>query len=479
MIHQRDFYINGQWVPPTQSNDFDVINPSTEETCAVISLGDQADTDAAVSAAKHAFDSWSQTPKADRLALVEKLADIYEARAEEMAQAMSLEMGAPIKLARTAQAGAGSWHIRNFITAFKAFEFDRPLNDHTPNDRILYEPIGVCGLITPWNWPMNQVTLKVIPAIATGCTVVLKPSEIAPLSSLLFAEMIHEAGFPAGVFNLVNGDGANVGSQLSGHPDVDMISFTGSTRAGSAISKNAADTVKRVSLELGGKGANIIFADADEKAVKRGVLHCMQNTGQSCNAPTRMLVERSIYEQAVETASEIAQQCNVDVSHKDGSHIGPVVSQRQFDIIQGLIEVGINEGARLVAGGLGRPEGLDSGYFVKPTVFADVHNDMRIAREEVFGPVLVIIPFDTEEEAIQIANDSVYGLTNYVQTQDGDKANRVARRLRSGMVEMNGKSRSAGAPFGGYKQSGNGREGGVWGLEDFLEVKAIGGWSSS
>lgn len=477
MIHQRDFYINGQWVPPTQSNDFDVINPSTEETCAVISLGDQADTDAAVSAAKHAFDSWSQTPKADRLALVEKLADIYEARAEEMAQAMSLEMGAPIKLARTSQTGAGSWHIRNFITAFKAFEFDRPLNDHTPNDRILYEPIGVCGLITPWNWPMNQVTLKVIPAIATGCTVVLKPSEIAPLSSLLFAEMIHEAGFPAGVFNLVNGDGANVGSQLSGHPDVDMISFTGSTRAGSAISKNAADTVKRVSLELGGKGANIIFADADEKAVKRGVLHCMQNTGQSCNAPTRMLVERSIYEQAVETASEIAQQCNVDVSHKDGSHIGPVVSQRQFDIIQGLIEVGINEGARLVAGGLGRPEGLDSGYFVKPTVFADVNNDMRIAREEVFGPVLVIIPFDTEEEAIQIANDSVYGLTNYVQTQDGDKANRVARRLRSGMVEMNGKSRSAGAPFGGYKQSGNGREGGVWGLEDFLEVKAIGGWS--
>lgn len=477
MIHQRDFYINGQWVPPTQSNDFDVINPSTEETCAVISLGDQADTDAAVSAAKHAFDSWSQTPKADRLALVEKLADIYEARAEEMAQAMSLEMGAPIKLARTSQTGAGSWHIRNFITAFKAFEFDRPLNDHTPNDRILYEPIGVCGLITPWNWPMNQVTLKVIPAIATGCTVVLKPSEIAPLSSLLFAEMIHEAGFPAGVFNLVNGNGVNVGSQLSGHPDVDMISFTGSTRAGSAISKNAADTVKRVSLELGGKGANIIFADADEKAVKRGVLHCMQNTGQSCNAPTRMLVERSIYEQAVETASEIARQCNVDVSHKDGSHIGPVVSQRQFDIIQGLIEVGINEGARLVAGGLGRPEGLDSGYFVKPTVFADVNNDMRIAREEVFGPVLVIIPFDTEEEAIQIANDSVYGLTNYVQTQDGDKANRVARRLRSGMVEMNGKSRSAGAPFGGYKQSGNGREGGVWGLEDFLEVKAIGGWS--
>lgn len=476
MLDKRNFYINGQWVAPATANDFSVINPSTEEVCAVISLGDKADTDAAVAAASKAFDSWSQTPKAERLALIEKLADIYEARSDEMGEAISLEMGAPIDMAKTSQSGSGSWHIRNFIHAFKNFEFDRPLGSHAPNDRILYEPIGVCGLITPWNWPMNQVTLKVIPALATGCTVVLKPSEIAPLSSLLFAEMIDEAGFPPGVFNLVNGDGMGVGTQLSGHPDVDMISFTGSTRAGSAISKNAADTVKRVSLELGGKGANIVFADADEKAVKRGVLHCFSNTGQSCNAPTRMLVERPLYDQAVEIATQVAEQCAVDTADKSGRHIGPVVSELQYNKIQGLIETGMNE-ARLVAGGLGRPEGLDKGYFVRPTVFADVNNQMTIAREEVFGPVLTMIPFDTEEEAIQIANDTVYGLTNYVQTQDGEKANRVARRLRSGMVEMNGTSRAAGSPFGGYKQSGNGREGGVWGLEDFLEVKAISGWT--
>ena len=477
MSDKRNFYINGQWVAPATNNDFTVTNPSTEEACAVISLGDQADTDAAVAAAAAAFDSWSQTPKADRLALIEKLADIYEARNDEMGEAISLEMGAPIDMAKTSQSGAGSWHIRNFINAFKEFEFDRPLGSHAPNDRILYEPIGVCGLITPWNWPMNQVTLKVIPALATGCTVVLKPSEIAPLSSMLFAEMMDEAGFPAGVFNLVNGDGMGVGTQLSGHTDIDMISFTGSTRAGSAISKNAADTVKRVSLELGGKGANIVFADADEKAVKRGVLHCFNNTGQSCNAPTRMLVERPLYDQAVEIATQIAEKCAVDTADKSGRHIGPVVSELQYNKTQGLIETGMGE-ARLVAGGLGRPEGMDKGYFGRPTVFADVNNGMTIAREEVFGPVLTIIPFDTEEEAIQIANDTPYGLTNYIQTQDGAKANRVARRLRSGMVEMNGVSRAAGSPFGGYKQSGNGREGGVWGLEDFLEVKAVSGWTA-
>lgn len=477
MINKREFYINGEWVTPTQTNDFEVIDPSTEETCAIISIGGQADTDAAVSAAKNAFDGWSQTPKSERLAILEKLADIYEARSDEMAQAISTEMGAPIDMARSSQTGAGIWHIRNFIEAFKNFEFDRPLNEQSPNDRIMYEPIGVCALITPWNWPMNQVALKVIPAIATGCTMVLKPSEIAPLSSLLFAEMIHEAGVPAGVFNLVNGDGVGVGSQLTSHPDVDMISFTGSTRAGTAISKNAADTIKRVSLELGGKGANILFADADEKAVKRAVMHCFQNTGQSCNAPTRLLVERSIYDQTVEAAIASADKCGVGRAAESGRHIGPVVSQLQYDKIQHLIGVGIDEGARLITGGLGRPEGLEKGYFVKPTIFADVNNQMAIAREEVFGPVLTIIPFDTEEEAIQIANDSVYGLTNYIQTQDGAKANRVARRLRSGMVEINGQSRSAGSPFGGYKQSGNGREGGVWGLEDFLEVKAIGGWT--
>ena len=477
MLEKRDFYINGQWVAPAKANDLEVINPSTEETCAIISLGDQADTDAAVAAARAAFDSWSQTSKEERLALIEKLADIYEARNDEMGAAISMEMGAPIDMAKTSQAGSGSWHIRNFIRAFKEFEFEHALADHAPNDRIIHEPIGVCGLITPWNWPMNQVTLKVVPAVAVGCTVVLKPSEIAPLSSMLFAEFMHEAGFPAGVFNLVNGDGPGVGTQLSGHSGVDMISFTGSTRAGMAISKNAADTIKRVSLELGGKGANIIFADADEKAVKRGAIHCFNNTGQSCNAPTRMLVERSIYDQAVETAAATAEKTAVDNAANPGRHMGPVVSQLQYDKIQALIEKGIDEGARLVAGGPGRPEGLDKGYYVRPTVFADVNNEMTIAREEIFGPVLTILPFDTEEEAIRIANDTDYGLTNYVQTQDGGKANRLARRLRSGMVEMNGQSRSAGSPFGGFKQSGNGREGGKWGLEDFLEVKAISGWT--
>ena len=340
------------------------------------------------------------------------------------------------------------------------------------------EPVGVCGLITPWNWPMNQVTLKVIPALAAGCTMVLKPSEIAPLSSHLFAEMLDEAGFPAGVFNLVNGDGPGVGTQLSGHPDIDMISFTGSTRAGIAISENAANTIKRVSLELGGKGANLIFSDADDKAVTRGARHCFNNSGQSCNAPTRMLVERSVYDQAVEHAAAAAEQTAVDIASKEGRHIGPVVSETQFNKIQTLIEKGIEEGARLVAGGPGRPEGVDRGYFVRPTVFADVNNEMTIAREEIFGPVLSIIPFEDEAEAVSIANDTPYGLTNYVQTQDQDRAHRVARRLRSGMVEMNGKSRGAGAPFGGYKQSGNGREGGMWGLEDFLEVKSVSGWAA-
>ncbi len=478
VLNKRDFYINGQWVSPATANDLEVIDPSTEEACAVISLGDQADTDAAVRAARAAFPGWSETSKEERLGLIEKLADIYDARAEEMGDTIALEMGAPVSMARTAQWGAGSWHIRNFIQALKNFDFERPLGDHAPNDRILYQPIGVCGLITPWNWPMNQVTLKVIPALGTGCTMVLKPSEIAPLSSLLFAEMVDAAGFPAGVFNLVNGDGAGVGTQLSGHADVDMISFTGSTRAGIAISKNAANTIKRVSLELGGKGANVIFADADEKAVKRGAAHCFNNSGQSCNAPTRMLVERPIYEKAVEIAAETANNTAVDIASKEGRHIGPVVSELQYNKIQGLIETGIKEGARLAAGGPGRPEGTNRGYFVRPTVFADVTNEMTIAREEIFGPVLSIIPFDTEEEALTIANATVYGLTNYVQTQDGERANRMARRLRSGMVEMNGTSRGAGAPFGGVKQSGNGREGGVWGLEEFLEVKAVSGWTA-
>lgn len=478
MIEKRNFYIGGSWVAPKANNDFDVIDPSTEEVCAVISLGDQADTDAAVAAARGAFDAWAfETNPMDRRALVEKLVAVYERRSEDMAQAISLEMGAPIDFSRQQQVSAFNWHANNFLKAFESFEFERPLGPHAPNDRIRYEPIGVAAMITPWNWPMNQVTLKVIPAMLTGCTMVLKPSEIAPLSSHLFAEMVDEAGFPAGVFNLVNGDGVGVGSQLSSHPNVDMVSFTGSTRAGIAISKAAADTLKRVHLELGGKGANIIFADADEKAVKRGALHCFSNTGQSCNAPTRMLVERPIYDQAVEIAKATAEASKVGSAHDDGRHIGPAVSQAQFDKIQGLIQKGIDEGARLVAGGPGRPEGFNRGYYIRPTVFADVSNDMTIAREEIFGPVLSIIPFEGEAEALQIANDTPYGLTNYVQSQDGDRRVRLARRLRSGMVEMNGQGRGAGAPFGGMKASGNGREGGLWGLEDFCEVKAISGWA--
>jgi aldehyde dehydrogenase (NAD+) len=477
MLEKREFYINGRWVSPAKANDFEVINPSNEEPCAVISLGGKADTDAAVTAAKDAFPSWAVTPKEERLALAERILEVYKARTDEMAEAISLEMGAPIDMAKAQQATAGIGHIKNFVRACKGFEFERKLGDHAPSDRILYEPVGVCGLITPWNWPMNQVTLKVMPALLTGCTMVLKPSELAPLSSLLFAEIIHEAGAPAGIFNLVNGDGAGVGTQLSGHPDVDMISFTGSTRAGIAISKNAADTLKRVHLELGGKGANIIFADAHEKAVKHGALHCFNNTGQSCNAPTRMLVQREIYDQAVETARAVAETTRVGPASEEGRHLGPVVSQAQFDKIQDLIQRGIDEGARLVVGGLGRPEGVNRGYFTRPTVFADVSNDMTIAREEIFGPVLSIIPFETEDEAVNIANDTPYGLANYVQSEDGARCNRVSRRLRSGMVIMNGQSLGAGSPFGGMKASGNGREGGVWGLEEFLEVKAVSAWT--
>ena len=478
MIEKRQFYINGAWVDPIEGRDHNVIDPSTEEPVAVISLGGQADTEAAVAAAKAALPGWMATPAEERIALVEKLLDVYKRRGEEMGELMSLEMGAPIDMAKTQQVGAGTWHLSNFIKAAKKFEFDRPLGEHAPNDRLIFEAVGVAALITPWNWPMNQVTLKVGAAAIAGCTMVLKPSEETPLDAMLFAEMMDEAGFPAGVFNLVNGDGVGVGSQLTAHADVDMVSFTGSTRAGILISKSAADTLKKVHLELGGKGANVIFDDADEKAVKRGVLHMMNNTGQSCNAPSRMLVQRGVYDQAVETAAEVAISVTVGNAHESGRHIGPVVNETQWNKIQDLIQAGIDEGAKLVAGGVGRPEGLNKGYFVRPTVFADVNNQMRIAREEIFGPVLSIIPFDSEEEAVEIANDTVYGLTNYVQTQDGARLNRMARKLRSGMVEMNGQPRGAGAPFGGMKQSGNGREGGMFGIEDFLEVKAVSGWST-
>ena len=477
MIENKQFYINGQWVDPIAGKDHQVISPATEEAVAVISLGGAADADAAVAAAKAAFPAWMETSVEDRIALVEKFIEIYKSRAEDLAQAMSLEMGAPIDMSRTQQVGAGIGHMKSFVRAARSFEFIKPLGDHAPTDRIVHEPVGVCALITPWNWPMNQITLKVGAAMVAGCTMVLKPSEESPLNGVIFSEMMHEVGVPAGVFNMVNGDGVGVGSALSGHKDVDMVSFTGSTRAGTLISKNAAETLKRVHLELGGKGANIVFADADEKAVKRGVLHCMNNTGQSCNAPTRMFVERSIYDQAVETAASAASVVSVGPSSQEGRHIGPVVNEVQFNKIQALIEAGIEEGARLVAGGPGRPDGMERGYYVQPTVFADVRNDMTIAQQEIFGPVLSIIPFDSEAEAIEMANDTPYGLTNYVQTQDAEKAKRVARSLRSGMVEVNGQPRGAGAPFGGMKQSGNGREGGKWGIEDFLEVKSVSGWT--
>jgi len=476
MQNAKNFYIDGKWVAPAKARDMAVIDPSTEEVCATISLGDQADTDAAVAAARRAFATWGMTDPAERIALVEKLLEVYNARAEEMSRAITLEMGAPIDMARSSQTTSGSWHIEGFLRAAREFVWDHPLGDWAPTERTIHEPIGVCALITPWNWPMNQIALKVIPALLAGCTMVLKPSEIAPLSGLLFSEFLHESGVPAGVYNMVNGDGPGVGSQLSAHPDVDMVSFTGSTRAGRLISKAGAETIKRISLELGGKGANIIFADADPKAVKQGVIRCFRNTGQSCNAPTRMLVERSRYDQAIEEAAETAAKITVGPASEEGRHIGPAVSELQFDKIQALIQKGIDEGARLLAGGTGRPENLNRGYYIRPTVFADVTPEMTIYREEIFGPVLSIMPFEDEEHALAIANDTDYGLTNYVQTGDVQRFRRMARRLRSGMVEGNGTGFAQGSPFGGYKQSGNGREGGTFGLHEFLEVKAVSGW---
>ena len=477
MERKTDFFIDGKWVAPASANDFEVINPANETPFATISLGSEADVNKAVAAAKSAFTTWSTTPHDVRVGYVEKLAEIYQERIEEMATAISNEMGAPKNIASSQQAAAGLGHIKAFIRALKEFTFEHPLSEKFQTEYIMHEPIGVCGLITPWNWPMNQVTLKVVPAVGVGCTVVLKPSEIAPMSSLLFAEFMEQAGFPAGVFNLVNGDGPTVGEAMSKHPDIDMMSFTGSTRAGIAVTKASADTVKRVSLELGGKGPNLVFADSDvAKSVKRGVLHMFNNSGQSCNAPSRMIVEKSAYSEAIEVAKSVAEAQEVGDPTQEGRQIGPVVSQAQFDKIQGLIESGIKEGATLLAGGLGRPDGLNRGYYVKPTVFADVKEDMTIAKEEIFGPVLSIMSFEDEDDAVRIANDTPYGLTSYVQTGDPERAKRLARQLRAGMIQLNGAGRAPGSPFGGYKQSGNGREGGEHGLMEFLEVKAVAGW---
>ncbi len=471
-------YINGAWVlPATSTATVDAINPATEEVCAVVAVCGHDDADRAVQAARAAFDSYAATTLEHRIALVEKLITIFERRYDEMVKAISTEMGAPYDLSYDAQAESGPGHLRATVKAVREMAWDY---DVGVDGIVTHEPIGVCVLITPWNWPINQIVCKVGPALITGCTMVLKPSEMAPLSAQLFAEMVEEAGFPKGVFNMIHGTGASVGDTLTSHPEVDMISFTGSTRAGIQIAKNAADTVKRVAQELGGKSANIVFADSDlESAVTRGVLHCYGNTGQSCNAPTRMLIEQSVYDEAVAIAARVAKAAQLGDPMKKGPHYGPVVSKAHYDKIQGLIQVGIDEGAQLVAGGTGRADGFDRGYYVKPTVFAGVHNKMRIAQEEVFGPVLVLIPFKDEADAIAIANDSPYGLYAYVQTSDMDRARRVARLMRAGGVSINGTSQDYMAPFGGYKQSGNGREYGEFGVRDFLEIKSISGFRTA
>ncbi len=477
MENKKNFYIDGKWVVPKSNQEIKVINPATEENCAVISLGNKEDIDYAVSSAKKVYSTWAFSPKEERIRLLEKLYENYKKRWADIAAAITTEMGAPKDFATKLQAGTGAAHLKSFIRYLKNFEFEKPLGEHAPNQRLIYEPKGVCALITPWNWPMNQVCLKVAPALASGCTMILKPSELAPLSSMILAELIDETKFPAGVFNLVNGDGETTGNALTSHPDVNMISFTGSTRAGALISQNAAKDFKRVSLELGGKGANIIFKDADPDAIERGALRCFRNSGQSCNAPTRMLVEKSMYNEAVERLKKYTENFEVGDPKKEGEHIGPVISETQYNKIQTLIKKGIDEGAKLVAGGAGKPEGFEKGYFVKPTVFVDVKNDMEVARTEIFGPVLSVMPFENEEEAIKIANDTPYGLTNYIQTQDKEKVKRVARKLRSGMVDVNGAGIAVDAPFGGFKHSGIGREAGEHGLEEFLEVKAVGGWN--
>jgi aldehyde dehydrogenase (NAD+) len=473
MQQHLNFYINGQWVAPASARTLEVINPSTEQPIARISMGASADVDAAVSAAQKAFETYSQTTRDERLALLAKVLEVYQRRYGEFVQTISQEMGAPLWLSKAAQAATGMAHLTTTIEVLKNFDFVHVQG----TTAVVHEPVGVVGMITPWNWPINQIMCKVAPALAAGCTMVLKPSEMAPLNALLMAEVLHEAGVPPGVFNLINGDGPGVGEALSAHPGIDMMTFTGSTRAGIAVAKAAADSVKRVAQELGGKSSNIVLGDADlQKAVTQGVQACFTNSGQSCNAPTRMFVPRALYAQAVDIARAVAQAVTVADASADGMNMGPVVSQSQFNKIEALIQKGVDEGAMLVAGGPGRPEGLDKGYFVKPTVFADVNNDMAIAREEIFGPVLVMIAYDNEEEAIRMANDTVYGLSGYVQSGSLESARRVASRLRTGMVHLNGAGPDFSAPFGGYRQSGNGREWGEHGFREFLEVKSIMGY---
>jgi len=470
MNESTKFYIDGEWVDPVEARGMDVINPATEEVIGRVSMGSPADVDRAVKAARAAFRSYSQTSKDERVALLKKVMGCYQERLADLAKTISTEMGAPMWLANAAQAPSGLGHLGTTLQVLEGYA----LEETRGKTRIMKEAVGVCGFITPWNWPANQVMCKVAPALAAGCTMVLKPSELTPLSAIIIAEIMHEAGVPAGVFNLVNGDGPTVGAAISRHPDIDMVSFTGSTRAGVLVAKAAADSVKRVTQELGGKSPNIILEDADLKAaVSAGVHGCFANSGQSCNAPTRMLVHVSQYAEAREIAKAAAAKTKPGDPAGSDKVMGPVVSQAQYDKIQGLIQTGIDEGAEVLCGGLGKPEGLSTGYYVKPTVFANVKNDMTIAREEVFGPVLVLIPYETEEEAIALANDTEYGLSGYVQSGDVKHAVAVASKLRTGMVHINGAGVDFGAPFGGYKKSGNGREWGVEGLEEFLEVKAV------
>ncbi|KAB7741162.1 aldehyde dehydrogenase family protein [Parvibaculum sedimenti] len=476
MTDYLKFYINGQWVDPVKPKALDVINPATEEPIAKISMGGKADVDKAVAAAKAAFPKYSTTSRQERIELLQSIIAVYQKRYADIAAAITAEMGAPVKLAQVAQAAMGIAHLNTNLELLKNYEFEYDKG----TTHIVREPVGVCGFITPWNWPINQIACKVAPALAVGCTMVLKPSEVAPINAYLFAEVLHEAGVPAGVFNLVNGDGVDVGAPLSSHPDVDMVSFTGSTRAGILVSKAAADTVKRVALELGGKSANIVLDDADlKKAVSSGIYTMMSNSGQSCNAPSRMLVPAARQDEVIEIARATAATVKAGDPLAEGTVIGPVVSEVQYNKIQGLIQKGIEEGATLVAGGLGRPEGVNKGYFVRPTVFANVTNDMTIAREEIFGPVLTILPYKDEEDAISIANDTVYGLSGYVQSGSVEHARKVASQLRTGNVHLNGAGPDLNAPFGGYKQSGIGREWGEFGFEEFLEVKAVLGYSAA
>ena len=475
MREMLQFYIDGKWVDPATPNTLDVINPATEVICGRISLGSAADVDLAVAAAKRAFAAYSQTTRDERIALLEKILAEFDKRYDDVAEAIMDEMGAPWGLAKNAQAASGPQHIKAALRALKSFEFE----ERNRSTLVVKEPIGVCALITPWNWPTNQIACKVAPALAAGCTMVLKPSEIAPFDAMIFAEILDAAEVPPGVFNLVNGDGPGVGTALSGHPDVDMVSFTGSTRAGVLVARNAAPTIKRVAQELGGKSANILLDDADfDKAVRGGTAEVFENTGQSCNAPTRMLVPRERMEEAARIAAEVAAATRVGDPRDEASEVGPLVSEAQWNKVQDLIQKGIDEGATLVAGGTGRPEGLDKGYYAKPTVFSGVSNDMTIAREEIFGPVLSIIPYDDEDDAVRIANDTPYGLSGCVSSASLERARKIASRMRTGMVHINGAHLDSMAPFGGYKQSGNGREWGAHGFEEFLELKSIYGYEA-